>query len=221
MTVAFESLTFEVLGHASVRIESGDGTVVYVDPWSDVIGEYAADADVVFVTHDDYDHYDPDAIATVSTPETTVVSYEAVDTAALDREVVDLVYDGSATIDGIDVSAVPAYNDPDGPHVREDGSPFHAEGEVVGLLLTMDGTTVYFPSDTDFLPAHESIDADVLIPPIGGTYTMDRTEAAAMARAIRPSLVIPVHYDTFEAIETDETAFADELAAADVEVGID
>ena len=130
----------------------------------------------------------------------------------------DLPYEGEATVDGIEVRTVPAYNDPDGEHVDDDGNPFHADGEVIGLLLDIEGTTVFFTSDTDFLPHHESITADVFVPPIGGHYTMDRHEAAAFARSVEPGLVLPVHYDTFEAIETDAAAFAEELEADGIRV---
>lgn len=37
MAVEYDGLRFEHLGHASIRIETTDGTVVYIDPWSDVI----------------------------------------------------------------------------------------------------------------------------------------------------------------------------------------
>jgi len=40
---------------------------------------------------------------------------------------------------------------------------------------------------------------------------MDRHEAAEFARSLDPDLVLPVHYGTFEAIETDAEAFAEEL----------
>jgi L-ascorbate metabolism protein UlaG (beta-lactamase superfamily) len=222
MPVEYEGLRFERLGHASVRIETPDGTVVYVDPWTEVLDGDPGDGDVVFVTHDDFDHYDPDAIGAVAAPGATVAVYEAIEADDLafdlDVDVVELPYDGTATVAGIEVRTVPARNDPDGPHVDDDGAPFHAEGEVIGLLLTVDGTTVYVPSDTDFLPAHESIRADVFVPPIGGHYTMDRHEAAAFARSVAPDLVFPVHYDTFEAIETDADAFAADLAADGIRV---
>ena len=208
MAATYDGLTFERLGHASVRISTDDGRVVYVDPWSEVLDGEPGDADVVFVTHDDFDHYDPEGIEAVSTPDTTVVVYERVDTSDLDRDVTALAADGTVSVEGIDVEAVPAHNRPDGEHVDDEGEPFHAEGEVIGLLLTFDGTTVYYPSDTDFLDEHESITADVFLPPIGGHYTMDRNEAAEFAESVDPELVLPVHYDTFEAIETDADAFA-------------
>ena len=218
MQVDYEGLTFERLGHASVRLETADGTVIYVDPWSDVLDDEPRDGDVVFVTHDDFDHYDPAAIAAVSGPDVTVAAYEAIDTADLAVDVVDLPYEGEATVDGIDVRTVPAYNDPDGAHVDEDGEPFHADGEVIGLLLALEGPTVLFPSDTDFLPHHESLAADVFVPPIGGHFTMNRTEAADFARRVEADLVLPEHYDTFEPIETDAEAFAADLEADGIRV---
>ncbi|ARS91371.1 MBL fold metallo-hydrolase [Natrarchaeobaculum aegyptiacum] len=218
MAIDYDDLTFERLGHASIRIETGDGTVVYVDPWNDVLDGQPGDGDVVFVTHDDFDHYDPGAIEAVAGDDATVAVFEAVDTTDLERDVVSLPHEGETTVAGIDVETMPAYNDPDGDHVDEDGSPFHAEGEVIGLVLEIDGSSVFFPSDTDFLPHHESVSADVFVPPIGGHFTMDRHEAADFARAVDPDLVLPEHYDTFEPIETDAEAFVDDLEADDIRV---
>lgn len=213
MAAEYDGLRFEHLGHASVRIETPDGTVVYIDPWSDVIDSAPGDADVTFVTHDDFDHYDPEGIDAVSNDSTNVVVYDAIDTADLDRAVTTLGYGGELIVDGIEVLAVPAYNDPEGEHVRDTGDPFHAENEVIGLVLTIGETSVYFTSDTDFLDEHEDIRADVFIPPIGGHYTMDRHEAARFAESVDAALVLPVHYNTFDAIETDVGAFLDDIEA--------
>ena len=209
MAVQHGDLSLTRLGHASVRIETDAGLVVYIDPWSAVIEERPQDGDVVFVTHDDPDHYDPDAIDAVATDSAEIVVYDRVDTAALDRAVTPLAAGGSLTVAGIDVAAVPAHNRPDGDHVDEDGRPFHAECEVIGLRLDVAGTTVYFASDTDFLPAHDGVRADLFMPPIGGHYTMDWREAADFAESVGPALVLPVHYD---AAETDAEAFVAELA---------
>ena len=218
MSIEHRGLTFERLGHASIRIETEDGSVIYIDPWTDVLDGEPGDGDVMFVTHDDFDHYDPDAINAVAKSDATVAIYEAVDSSDLGFEVIDLPYEGETTVDGIDVRTVPAYNDPAGDHVDDSSDPFHADGEVIGLLLTIEGTVVFFPSDTDFLPHHESIAAEVFVPPIGGHFTMDRHEAAEFARSVDPDLVLPVHYDTFDPIETDAAAFADELRAEGISV---
>ncbi|WP_207587365.1 MBL fold metallo-hydrolase [Halomontanus rarus] len=219
MAVEYEGLTFDRLGHASIRIETEDGRVVYVDPWSEVLADAPGDGDVVFATHDDFDHYDPEAIEAVGGTDATVAAYEGIGTDEL-GSVVDLPLEGTLTVDGIDVRTLPAFNDPDGDHVDDEGDPFHAEGEVIGLVLTVADVTVFVPSDTDFLAHHESVSADVFVPPIGGHYTMDRHEAADFARSVDPDLVLPVHYDTFEAIETDADAFADELESDGIRVDL-
>lgn len=135
MTIRYSGVSFDHLGHASLRIVTDGGTVYYIDPWSEVIASEPRDGDVVFVTHDDRDHYDPKAIEAVATPEATIAAYEAIDTGGLDfdGDVVTLPIDGEHTIQKLHVRTIPAYNDPDGPHVDDDGKPFHADGEVIGL----------------------------------------------------------------------------------------
>ena len=79
---------------------------------------------------------------------------------------------------------------------------------------------VLFPSNTDFLPHHKAIADEVFIPPIGGHYTMDRHEAAAFARQVNPTLVLPVHYDTFDAITTGSEAFVADLGEDGIRVDL-
>jgi len=176
------------------------------------------DADVVFSTHDDRDHYDADAIRAVAAADSDIVVYEAIDTSDLGLEVKPINVGETMTVGDVETRAVPAYNRPDGDHVDENGDPFHAKGEVIGVVLTIEGATVYYPSDTDFLDEHVDIWADVFVPPIGGNYTMDRHEAADFAESVDPDLVLPVHYDTFEAIETDAEAFARDLEKREIMV---
>jgi len=218
MSTGYDTLDFERLGHASVRVETGDGTAVYIDPWSDVLSEEPGDGDVVLVTHDDPDHYDPDGIEAVAGPDATVAVFEGVDTSDLARDVVDLPEEGEVVVDGVAVATEPAYNEPSGKHVDEDGEPFHEQGDGVGLVLDIDGRCVFFVGDSDYLPHHDTLAPDVLIPPIGGHYTMDRHEAAELVAGTDPELVLPVHYNTFEAVATDAEGFADAVEGPDTRV---
>jgi L-ascorbate metabolism protein UlaG (beta-lactamase superfamily) len=81
--------------------------------------------------------------------------------------------------------------------------------------------TALWPGDTDVLDGHAKLDVSLFCPPIGGSFTMDRWEAAALAADLDPSLVLPVHYDTFEALETDSAAFAADVAGRGVPVVLD
>ncbi len=224
------SLLVSWLGYATIRIEGG-GLVVYIDP-----GRYGVldthnghDGDVVCVSHDH--HYDPDGIRTVSKSDATLVLFDGINTHRIDRPVerpVDLPYEirtvdteSDIAVDAAIVRTTAAYNKPNGPHVRGDGTPYHPEGLGCGYHITLCETTVCYPGDTDVLDGHDRLDVDIFCPPIGGTVTMDRHDAADLAEALDPELVIPVHYDTFEAIEANAAAFAEALEERGIPVEID
>jgi L-ascorbate metabolism protein UlaG (beta-lactamase superfamily) len=54
---------------------------------------------------------------------------------------------------------------------------------------------------------------DIALLPIGGHYTMDRHDAVVAVEFIGAATVIPMHYDTFPAIETDAQAFKADVEA--------
>ncbi len=101
-------------------------------------------------------------------------------------------------------------------------SPFSAETGVViglpaGLVINIGETTVYHLGDTclfgDLRLIAERTPVDVALIPIGGHYTMDRGDAAVAAGMIGADTVIPIHYNTFPAIETDAEAFKSDVEA--------
>ncbi|WP_290810297.1 MBL fold metallo-hydrolase [Halovivax sp.] len=231
MTVKRHPLELDWLGYATLRIAGRTGVTAYVDPgrYGVLEGRRPRDGDLVLVSH--AHHYDPDGIERVAHEDAIVVVHESVDAAEMDRvdrqpeslpyEVERVRADESFVLGPLDLFTTPAYNVHGGPHTREDGSPYHPEGEGCGFGVTVDGVTVFWPGDSDALPFHEELDVDVLCPPIGGSFTMDRREAAELAGRMRPELVLPIHYDTFEALETDSEAFVVDVATAGVPVVLD
>ncbi len=231
MTVRFGAITIDWLGYATVRLEGQTGAVVYIDPGRyGVLEDYnQQDGDLVLVTHDH--HYDPKGIRRVAREDALVVVYDGVDASRIDRPVVApeaLPYtvervgeDEVFAIGPLDLFTTPAYNHADGDHLTDAGEPVHPPGFGCGFGVTIDGATVFWPGDTDPLEYHEGMEVSVLLPPIGGSYTMDRTQAAELAGVMRPELVVPVHYDTFDAIETDEAAFVVDVARQGIPVALD
>lgn len=212
MDVQYGGLTFHRPGHATVRIETSDKRVIYIDPWSRIIDTAPHDADYIFVTHDDMDHYDPKGIEMVRNDNTIIALYDPIDDAEVGqvKRTIRLDYDGMTTVGGISVKSTPAFNKADGPHLQPDGKPYHAKGDVIGIVLDVEGVKIFYPSDTDFLPSiHRDIDADVVIPPIGGSYTMDETGALSLVQEIAPDLVLPVHYkcDFIEGLDANAEEF--------------
>ena len=248
MTVTHDDLTIDWLGYATVRLEA-DETVVYLDPgrYGVLTGEWTADspdaadahppatdyapgdADVVCLSH--VHHYDPDGIDRVANADTTILAFDGINVHGSSRDLRRLSglpypvrkagQEAQGVVDDMLFWTVAAYNHPDGPHTRADGTPIHPEGFGCGFLLSLADTTVFWTGDTDVLEGHAELDVDVLLPPIGGTFTMDRHGAADLAADLRPDLVVPVHYNTFEAIETDSEAFAADVADRGVPVALD
>ncbi len=246
MTVTYDGLRIAWLGYATVRIE-GHRTV-YLDPgrYGVLTGgweperpaidahppgrEYRpGDADLVCLSH--VHHYDDDGVERVADDRTTVLAFEGINTrdsgrdlprlSELDHECRAVSMEDDLVAADLPVWTVPAYNEPDGPHTAADGTPFHPEGLGCGFVVSFEGTTVFWPGDTDVLPGHAELDVDVFLPPIGGAFTMDRHEAAGLAEQLDPELVVPVHYNTFEAVEADSTAFAEDCRERGVPVALD
>ncbi|MFP9192094.1 MBL fold metallo-hydrolase [Natronosalvus vescus] len=231
MTVTFDAVRIDWLGYATVRLEGETGAVVYMDPGRyGVLDDYEAqDSDLVLVTHGD--HYDPQGIRRVAHEDAIVVVHEAVDADAIDRvdeqpealpyEVERVRADESFVLGPLDLFTTPAYNEPGGPYTRDDGTPYHPEGEGCGFGVTIDGVCAFWPGDSDVLPIHGQLDIDVLLPPIGGSFTMDRHDVATLAETMRPDAVVPIHYNTFDALETDEDAFVLDVAKRGVPVALE
>ncbi len=90
-------------------------------------------------------------------------------------------------------------------------------GNPAGLLLTTpDGKKIYFSCDTGLfydmkLIGEEGIDLAVL--PIGDNFTMGPDDALRAVKLIAPQVVIPVHYDTWDLIAQDASAWAEQVEA--------
>ncbi|HKK07372.1 MAG TPA: metal-dependent hydrolase, partial [Gemmatimonadota bacterium] len=80
-----------------------------------------------------------------------------------------------------------------------------------GLLMELDGSTIYHAGDTSLTKEFELLrgKVDVALLPIGDNFTMGPADAVRAVEMIEPDVVIPIHYDSFEVIEQDPEAFRD------------
>lgn len=89
-------------------------------------------------------------------------------------------------------------------------------GNPVGFLLTRaDGRKLYHAADTALfydmkLIGDEGIDLALL--PIGDNYTMGPDDALRAVQLVRPKVVIPTHYDTWDLIAQDAHAWGARVA---------
>ncbi|MEF8915774.1 MBL fold metallo-hydrolase, partial [Natronomonas sp.] len=141
--------------------------------------------------------------------------------ADLDYEVRKVSMEADVLVDDVPMWTMPAYNHEDGRNVKDDGTPIHPKGIGCGFLVALDDIRVFWTGDTDVLEGHAELDVSLFVPSIAQNYTMDRHEAAALAEAMDPDLVLPMHYNTFTSLEADDEAFAADVASRRVPVVLD
>jgi L-ascorbate metabolism protein UlaG (beta-lactamase superfamily) len=187
----------------------GDGLTVYIDPWG--IRDEDPPADVVFITHAHFDHFSQEDLERVRKEGTRFLAPHDV-ARELSGEVTPVAPGDSLEVRGIRVQVVPAYN------VVEDRLEFHPKANRwVGYVLELGANTYYHAGDTDHAPELSEVRADVAFLPIGGTYTMDPTEAGGLARAISPQLAVPMHYGFVVGSPSDADRFREAADPVKVE----
>ena len=186
---------------SSIRIEGGK--TVYFDPIG--IGEQRKDADIVFITHEHGDHFEPASIRNISRKDTVFVFPESMKEQAsaegfASENTVFMNPGEKTTVREVPVVAVPAYN-----LIK----PFHPKRRGwLGYKILIDGVSVYYSGDSDATKEMSAVKCDIALLPIGGKFTMNAKEAAKAAGNIRPAVCIPVHYGSIVGKPEDEKEFA-------------
>ncbi len=163
-------MTITWYGHSCFRLESKESSLL-VDPFSSEIGLRPPKIkdDIVLVSHQHYDHNNVEGLPEDSFLIKNPGEYEA---------------------KGIFIRGIQSFHD-------------KSQGKERGL------NTVYIIKMEDMALAHlgdfgeeklseeqvEKIgDIDILMIPIGGTYTINYKEAVEIIQQIEPKIVIPMHY---------------------------
>jgi L-ascorbate metabolism protein UlaG (beta-lactamase superfamily) len=122
-----------------------------------------------------------------------------------------------------------AYNFPFGKvkltiahHGSGAGDGLEYTGNPCGFLVTMGGKTMYHAGDTglfyDMKLIGDMHPIDLAFLPIGDNFTMGADDAVKAAEFLHPRKVVPIHYKTWELIDTEPREFADKLKGSGIEV---
>ncbi len=173
--------------HSSVRI-GARGQVLYCDPFQ--LPAAPHDADVIFLTHDHFDHFSEDDVRKAMKPETVFVlpasAAKAAEAVLAEHRTLTVLPGQTYDLDGLCFETVAAYNP---------AKPFHPRAKGwVGYVLSLPEGRVYIAGDTDDTEEAGAVRCDAALLPIGGKYTMDPDQAAALAVRLRPQAVLPIHY---------------------------
>jgi L-ascorbate metabolism protein UlaG (beta-lactamase superfamily) len=162
-------------GHASFTITSGNGTVIVTDPYNSLgygdefTYEIVRDrADGAIISHEHADH-----------------SYVQELTGS------PKILRGSGEINGIAITGIMTYHDDSGGSKR---------GKNTVFSFMVDKISICFLGDLGHMLSREQIKTlgpvDILMVPVGGTYTVDAEAANRLVDAIRPKVAIPMHFRT-------------------------
>lgn len=190
----------EVLYHSSIRINKEK--TIYIDPFK--IDRNYNDADIIFITHDHYDHYSEEDIDKVINENAVIVIPEELLTKVLKKginknAIITVEPNQKYMVQGIKFETVPAYNTNKTFHPKENG--------WVGYVIEINGIKYYIAGDTDITEENKKVKCDVAFVPVGGTYTMDFKEAAQLVNQIQPKVAVPIHYGSLVGTKQDAEEF--------------
>lgn len=190
----------EVLYHSSIRINKEK--TIYIDPFK--IDRNYNDADIIFITHDHYDHYSEEDIDKVINENAVIVIPEELLTKVLKKginknAIITVEPNQKYMVQGIKFETVPAYNTNKIFHPKENG--------WVGYVIEINGIKYYIAGDTDITEENKKVKCDVAFVPVGGTYTMDFKEAAQLVNQIQPKVAVPIHYGSLVGTKQDAEEF--------------
>ncbi|MFZ8793763.1 MAG: MBL fold metallo-hydrolase [Acidilobaceae archaeon] len=159
-------------GHSYFIVESG-GLKLAIDPHdggSLGIETCYVEADIVLVTHDHYDH---NAVEVASGRDTVALRW----------------IEGLRIVKGVSIRGFKFYHDKSQGRLR---------GETIAYMVVLEDLRLLHLGDIGHTLTQEDVlklaPVDVLFIPVGGVYTIDHHEAWTIIQAIKPKIVIPMHY---------------------------
>lgn len=202
------------LGHSAFRLESQNGTVIYIDPFlsdnPNTPDEFKNpdEVDIILLTHGHEDHVG-DTLDIAKNSECKVVAQ--VELSQLlkkyglkENQRIEFNKGGSVDFEEFSVTLVNANH----------SSSFQGDyaGEAGGLILSFDDDIAFYHMGDTNIFSDLEIYGEIYRPhvaavPMGDYYTMGPEEAALSCEMLNPELAIPIHYGTFPVLTGDPEEF--------------
>lgn len=165
-------MKIDYLGHSCFKLTESTGTSIICDPYSGEIGYEMCktQADAVTVSHGHYDH---NAVGNIGGNPVVIDSEQNYELA------------------GVEINSIKSFHD---------SARGKKRGENIIFKFRMDGIDVCHLGDLGEQCSSDLIETllpvNVLLIPVGGTYTLDAEMAKEYVDRIMPDIVIPMHYRT-------------------------
>ncbi len=178
---------------SSFLINNG-GELIFIDP---IEINTTEKADYIMITHSHPDHFSIKDIKKILKPTTEIICSKGVFNKLKDIEnkIIVVKPNDLLKLEGFTLETVAAYNT---KSIFLWIKAHPKSKENVGFILTLDnGIRIYHAGDTDYVPEMDKIsNINVALVPVGGdNLTMNIDEAANIVNAIKPEIVIPMHYE--------------------------
>ncbi len=194
-------MKIKYLGHSAFEIIT-NGKSILIDPFLVCLPNYKPNNIYdIFVTHGHGDHLG----SAIEISKSTNAPITAI------FELANYCGQKGAKVNGMGLGAwrdfgwgkailVPAFHSSSTPDGQYAGCP-------CGIVMNIEGQIIYHAGDTclnsEMKMIGEIYQPDIAMLPIGGTYTMDIEHAVLASRWLGASQIIPMHYNTFDAIKAD------------------
>ncbi|HBI17385.1 MAG: Zn-dependent hydrolase of the beta-lactamase fold-like protein [Candidatus Moranbacteria bacterium GW2011_GWF2_34_56] len=169
-------MNIQYYGHSCFKIATkaegrgSEDVIAFIDPFDKKVGlkPPQGKADVVFVSHAHHDHSNVEA---------------------LKENPVIIDAPGEYSVKGINVTGIDSFHDDQEGAQRGRNTIFVLDTEDIRICHLGD-----LGVDLTIKQLEKIGDVDVLMVPVGGKYTIDYKVAAAIAKKLSPSIIIPIHY---------------------------
>lgn len=184
-------MKLKYFGHACFALSFEDATLV-IDPFDETVS-YAPctqQCDAALISHDHFDHNC---------------------TACLPGKFACICTPGAHRCGSVRITALSCYHDPLQGALRGKNLIFLIEGE--DLRIAHLGDLGHMPDEA---LSRQLSNVDVMLVPIGGTYTIDTPQAEALIEALKPRCAVAMHYRTadYDCKMATCDAFASDMGAA-------
>ena len=198
--------------HGSIALDI-DGYMVYVDPVTIYGNDFSVlpKADMILVTHEHHDHFDPEAIEELTADNTVLTGSARINELYGRGNVITPGETVEVPDQDFSITATPAYN------ISPDHLQFHPKDRKdVGFVFDIDGLRIYVAGDTENIPEMADLkDIDIAFLPVNQPYTMTPAQAIEAVDTIKPKVFYPYHYG-----DTDLSPIVEKFKNSAVDVRI-
>lgn len=182
-------------GHSTIELRIKNN-IIYIDPAVDPFSaERLPKADLILVSTVAFDHCSVETIRALSTDSTIILGPREVSSLLLNCGTIkagELRDFGDFKIKALQAVA---YN------------PQKIGGSLLGFGIFAENKTLFYPSDTKYLPSMADIRPDIMLVAVGGTLTMGAKEAAIFVNNLIPKIAIPIHFGRLNGTVDDAIYF--------------